>query len=283
LSDLSVSLQALHVHPLKSCAGIAVPSSLLIETGLEFDRQWMLVDQHGDHLSQREFPKLALVEATLRLNDLRLRAPGMLALHVSLDRVEQACRAKVHGEAVAAYDMGALAAQWFSDYLGQAVRLVRFDPAQPRWSDQRWCGAVAAQTGFADAFALLVTGTASLTELNRRLQQRGLAPVEMRRFRPNIVLDGLDAHDEDHVRELRIDTPQGEIHLRLVKPCTRCSIPDVDPATGEQGHGVLETLAGYRCDPRVDGAVTFGMNAVVVAGIEHRLAVGQVGRATLAL
>jgi len=282
LSDLSVSLQALYVHPLKSCAGIAVQRSLLVETGLEFDRQWMLVDEDGDHLSQREIPKLALVEPTLRLNDLRLRAPGMLALHVSLDRVEAACRAKVHGEAVAAYDMGALAAQWFSDFLGRAVRLLRFDPAQPRWSDQRWSGGVAAQTGFADAFALLVTSTASLAELNRRLQPRGLAPVEMRRFRPNIVLDGIDAHDEDHVRDLRIDTAQGEVHLRLVKPCTRCSIPDVDPATGEQGRGVLETLTGYRADPRVDGGVTFGMNAVIVQGVEHQLAVGQTGRATLA-
>ncbi len=71
------------------------------------------------------------------------------------------------------------------------------------------------------------------------------------------------------MRDLVIDTPQGEVQLRLVKPCTRCSIPDVDPATGEQGRGVAETLASYRSDPRVDGAVTFGMNAVVVSGIDR--------------
>ena len=282
MSELNVTLQALYLHPVKSCAALAVSRGLLIETGLEFDRQWMVVDAHGDHLSQREFPKLARVETTMRLNDLRLRAPGMLALHVSLDQVEEACRVKVHGEPVAAFDMGALAAQWFSDYLGCPVRLVRFDPAQPRWSDAKWTGAVAAQAAFADAFSLLVISTATLGELNRRLQKQGLPAVEMRRFRPNIVLDGLDAHDEDHVRDLFIATPQGEVQLRLVKPCTRCSIPDVDPATGEQGRGVAETLASYRSDPRVDGAVTFGMNAVVVGGIEHELAVGQSGRAMLA-
>ena len=282
MGDLTFTLHSLCVHPVKSCAGIAVKHSLLIETGLEFDRQWMVVDAQGGHLSQRELPQLALVEVTLRHDDLRLRAPGMLALHVSLDRVEDACRVTVHGEPVAAYDMGALAAQWFSDYLGRPVRLVRFDPAQARVSDTRWTGELLAQAAFADGFSLLVTSTASLAELNRRRQLDGQAAVDMRRFRPNLVLDGLDAHDEDHVRELFIDTPQGEAQLRLVKPCVRCSIPDVDPATGEQGQGVLTMLAGYRADPRVDGGITFGMNAVVLRGVDHELAVGQRGRATLA-
>jgi uncharacterized protein YcbX len=281
VSDLSCTLHALFVHPVKSCAGLPVTQSLLVETGLEFDRQWMLVDAHGEFISQREQPRLALVETTLRLNDLRLRAPGMLALHVSLDRVEEPLRVQIWDDRVAAYDMGALAAQWFSDYLGQAVRLVRFDPEARRLSDRHWSGDIEAQAAFADGFALLVTSTASLAELNRRLVAAGHAPVDMRRFRPNIVLDGIDAHDEDHIRDLHLDTPQGDVHLRLVKPCTRCSIPDVDPTTGEQGRGVADTLAGYRSDPRVDGAVSFGMNAVVVSGIEHMLAVGQAARASL--
>jgi len=103
----------------------------------------------------------------------------------------------------------------------------------------------------------------------------------MRRFRPNIVLDGIDAHDEDHIDRLEIDTPQGTVQLKLVKPCARCTIPGVDPDTGTQGFEVIDTLASYRSDPRVDGAVTFGMNAIVVSGIEHVLAVGQAGRANL--
>jgi uncharacterized protein YcbX len=281
VSDLSCTLQAIYLHPVKSCAGVSVDQALLIETGLEFDRAWMLVDENDRFISQRECPVLALVEVKLQSNDLRLRAPGMLALHVALDRVEAPRRVTVWNDRVAAYDMGALAAQWFSDYLGQPVRLVRFDPQQRRRCDARWCGQIEAQTALADAFALLITSTASLAELNRRLVQRGHAAVEMRRFRPNLVLDGLDAHDEDHVRDLHIDTAQGPVHLRLVKPCTRCSIPDVDPTSGLQGSGVLEALASYRSDPRVDGGVTFGMNAVVVSGVEHVLAVGQGGRASL--
>jgi hypothetical protein len=281
LSDLSCTLHSLFVHPVKSCAGIAVEQSLVIETGLELDRAWMLVDEQGEFVTQREQPRLALVRPSLRSSDMVLRAPGMLALHVALDRVETALRVKVWDDWVQAYEMGALAGQWFSDFLGRRVRLVRFDPQFTRPSASRWTGPHRASTAFADAFALLVTSTASLAELNRRLEARGAAAVPMRRFRPNIVLDGIDAHDEDHIDRLEIDTPQGTVQLKLVKPCARCTIPGVDPDKGTQGFEVIDTLASYRSDPRVDGAVTFGMNAIVVSGIEHVLAVGQAGRANL--
>jgi len=282
VSDLNCTLHALYVHPVKSCAGIGVRSSLLLETGLELDRAWMLVDQRGEFVTQRELPKLALVQPTLRLNDMVLRAPGMLALHLALDRVESALNVQVWDDWVPAWDMGALAAQWCSDFAGRPLRLVRFDPEHRRLCDRRWTGAHEAQVAFADGFALLVTSTASLAELNRRLQQQGVAAVDMSRFRPNLVLDGLDAHDEDHVEQLQIDTPQGTVQLKLVKPCARCTIPGVDPQTGKQGFEVIDALAAYRSDPRVDGAVTFGMNAIVVRGVEHQLAVGQSCRARLA-
>jgi len=279
LSDLSCTLHSLYVHPVKSCAGIAVHRSLLLDTGLEFDRSWMLVDERGEFVTQRELPRLSLVQPTLRHDDLVLRAPGMLALHLALDRVDSALSVRVWDDWVPAWDMGALAAQWFSDFTGRPLRLARFDPEHRRLSDRRWTGMHEAQTAFADGFALLVTSTASLAELNRQLQQQGATPVEMARFRPNLVLDGIEAHDEDHVDCLEIDTPQGTVQLALVKPCARCTIPGVDPQTGVQGFEVIDALAAYRSDPRVDGAATFGMNAIVVGGVEHQLAVGQACRA----
>jgi len=266
----------------KSCAGIELHRSLLLETGLDLDRAWMLVDEQGEFVTQRELPRLALVRPTLRSSDMVLRAPGMLALHVALDRAESEVRVRVWNDWVPAWDMGALAAQWCSDFAGRKLRLVRFDPHYRRLSDSRWTGAHLGQTAFADGFALLVTSTASLTELNRRLAERGESQAEMRRFRPNLVLDGIEAHDEDHIELLEIDTPQGTVRLKLVKPCARCSIPGVDPDTGEQGFAVTDTLATYRADARVDGAVTFGMNAIVLDGVEHELAVGQACRASYA-
>ena len=282
MSDLNCSVQALYVHPVKSCAGIALPRSLLVETGLDFDRAWMLVDERGEFVTQRELPLLALVRPTLRQDDLVLRAPGMLALHVALDRVDSPLRVRVWSDELPAWDMGALAAQWFSDYAGRPLRLVRFDPQQRRLSDRRWTGTHEAQTAFADGFALLVTSTASLAELNRRMALQGVPAADMRRFRPNLVLDGIEAHDEDHIDLLEIDTPQGMVELQLVKPCARCTIPGVDPDSGVPGHAVTDALAGYRADPRLDGAITFGMNAIVLRGVDHELAVGQSCRASYA-
>jgi uncharacterized protein YcbX len=280
VSDLNFSLNSLTVYPVKSCAGVALTESLLIETGLDLDRAWMVVDDQGEFVSQRELPRMALIEPTLRSDDLRLRAPGMLALHLSLDRAQAPTRVRIWNDWVQAYDMGDLAAQWFSDFLGRRLRLVRFDTDHRRLSDPNWTAGHDAQTAFADGFALLVVSTASLAELNRCLVQRGDTPVDMRRFRPNIVLDGIDAHDEDHIDHLEIDTAEGPVVLKLVKPCARCSIPDVDPALGTAGHSVGDTLATYRSDPRVGGAVTFGMNAVPISGIEHVLRTGQQGRAS---
>jgi uncharacterized protein YcbX len=178
--------------------------------------------------------------------------------------------------------MGDLAAQWFSDFLGQRVRLARFDPEIERVSDPRWTGATRALTAFADAFALLIVSQASIGELNRRLVQHGAAPVQSDRFRPNLVLDGIAAHEEDWIDSLSFDTDQGLVVLRLVKPCVRCSIPDVDPQRGRPDGAVSPELAAYRADARMDGRITFGMNAVVEQGVDCWLRVGLSGRAVIA-
>ena len=275
MSDLRCRLGALYVHPVKSCAGLAPDSATLVETGLAYDREWMVVDADGAMLTQRQLPRMALVRPAFRLGDLVLRAPGMLALHLSLDRVEAALRVRVWDDAVAAFDMGAVAAEWFSGFLGRRCRLVRFDPDQRRLSNRHWTGAIEAENAFSDGFPLLVAGSASLADLNRRLAARGVPPLPMQRFRPNLVLDGLEAYDEDHLDELRFDGDDGPVRIRLVKPCSRCTIPGVDPETGEQGSEPGDTLATYRADPRVGGAITFAMNAVVVEGFGRTLRVGQ--------
>jgi uncharacterized protein len=280
VSDLKVSVNQLCVYPIKSCAGVSLTDSLLIETGLEFDRAWMVVDAHGMFVTQRQLPRMALIQPTLKSLEMVLRAPGMMALHVALDTVEKATQVQVWNDKVAAYDMGDLAAQWLTDFLGQPLRLVRFDPEQKRLSNKSWTGSIEAENAFSDGFPILVTSTASLIEVNRRLRLAGQADITMTRFRPNVVLDGLDAHGEDHLDELVFATAQGEIRLKLVKPCTRCSIPDVDPLTGVQGHAVGDVLASYRADARMQGALTFAMNAVIVSGIDAELKVGMQGDAS---
>ena len=278
-NDAAVSLESVHVYPVKSCAGTTPGEALLAETGFDLDRAWMVTDGDFELVTQRELPRLALVQPTLKSEALILRAPGMLALHIGLDRVEARCRARVWNDRVAAYDMGALCAQWFSDFLGRPLRLVRFDPEHERLADRAWTGAIEAPTAFQDGYPLLVASSASLDEVNRRLALAGEPPVTMARFRPNLVLGGLDAHAEDHLEEIVFETAEGPVRLRLVKPCSRCPIPDVDPATGLTGHAVGDVLRQYRADRRLDGAITFAMNAVIVEGVDRRLCPGLAGRA----
>ena len=282
MSDVQVTVQSLHVHPVKSCGVVSLDEVLLIETGFEFDRAWMVVDANGDFVTQRQLPSMALVQQTLKHTELVLRAPGMIALHLALDAVEQRRRVRVWNDQVAAYDMGDLVAQWFSDCLGRPLRLVRFDPEQRRLSSRDWTGELEAENAFADGFPILVASSASLDELNRRLAAQAQPAVTMARFRPNVVLDGLDAHGEDSLDEITFATTEGPVRLKLVKPCARCPIPDVDPATGERGHAVGDVLASYRADARINGALTFGMNAVIVEGIERVLRTGLSGEATYA-
>lgn len=275
MSDITCTLAALGLHPVKSCGALAPREALLAATGFDLDRAWMVVDGGGRMLTQRSHPRLALVRPTLRASDLLLKAPGMLGLHLRLDTVEQPTRVQVWNDIVKAWDMGDLAAQWFSDFLATPVRVVRFDPDERRLADRAWTGEHEAPVEFADGFPLLVASADSLADLNRRLAAAGHAPVAMARFRPNLVLQGLEPWDEDLIDELTVATAEGAVRLKLVKPCGRCIVPNVDPASGEVQPQVFDTLAEFRSDARIHGGVSFGMNAIILEGAGCTLRAGQ--------
>ena len=277
--DVTATISRLFVYPVKSCAGVALDHATLLDTGLEFDRAWMVVDTQGQFVTQRELPRMALIQPELQTFDMVLRAPGMLDQRVQLDKVEHPVQVTVWKDTVPAFDMGDALAQWFSDFLGQPLRLVRFHPEHRRLSSAQWTGETEGLNQFSDGFAVLVTSVASLAELNQRLAAAGEAPVTMERFRPNIVLAGIEAHDEDRLDELLITTAQGEARLRMVKPCPRCPIPNIDPATATSTPTVGDMLQTYRQTAVVGGAVAFGMNAIVLGGVDSELRVGQAASA----
>ena len=267
MSDVAARIARLFVYPVKSCAGVELAEAVLTETGLDLDRAWMVVDPQGEFVTQRELPRMALVRPQLKHYEVVLRAPGMLALHLAIDAVEQPAKVRVWKDTVGAYDMGDTAAQWLTDFLGRPLRLVRFDPDERRLSSVQWTGGLEAPNQFSDGFPLLVASEGSLAELNRRLAAQGHEAVGIERFRPNIVLAGLEAHDEDRVDVLRVATGEpGAVLLRPVKPCPRCPIPNIDPVTARVDPQVSDTLQAYRANERVGGAVTFGMNAIVLEG-----------------
>jgi uncharacterized protein YcbX len=268
---MAASIAQLFLYPVKGCRGIEIERATLAATGLEADgigdREWVVVDADGEFLSQRELPQMALIETRLTSTALRLRAPGMLQLEVPFASEGDVVNVTVWSDTVPAVTQGEVADAWLSRYLGRPSRLMRFDPEARRLSNVRYTGATAAPFKFADAFALLITSTASLADLNARLARRGVAPVGIERFRPNIVLDSVDAFEEDYVERIAL----GDAELKVVKPCVRCSVPNVDPATGEPSTEPGDTLALFRDNARA-GGITFGVNAIVMRGAGCTLA-----------
>lgn len=284
--DVTGAIARLFVYPVKSCAGIEVQAVRLTDTGLEWDRAWMVVDADGHFVTQRELPRLALIQPSLMATELELRAPDMPVLAVQFDAVGPLVTVQVWDDLVPAHDMGDQVAEWFTQFLGNeahpaAYRLVRFDPAHRRVASLKWTAGVPALNQFSDGFPLLVISEASLTGLNQRLQANGYGAVSMVRFRPNLVLTGVDAHDEDRLLQIHVAADLDQVLLKPVKPCPRCPIPNIDPTTAQSSPEVGDTLQAYRQDARVNGAVTFGMNCIAVDGIGAVLRVGQVVSADL--
>jgi uncharacterized protein YcbX len=242
---------SLFIYPVKSCACITVDDGVVGATGFELDRRWMVVGDDGRFLSQREHPRLALVRVRLGEDRLGLGAPELPPLEIALEgETRPAGRVQVWDDECPAFDEGREAASWFSEHLGCSARLVRM-----AGDDARPLGSSSAQPGdrvsFADRFPFLLLSTASLDGLNRRLS----LPVPMNRFRPNIVVEGCEAHAEDDWSRLRV----GEVVFRIAKPCARCVVTTVDQETAERGREPLRTLSTYRS---FDGQVLFGQNLV---------------------
>lgn len=266
MSD-SARIAALHYYPLKSARGIELECALLTTAGFEDDRRWMLVTHAGRFLTQRELPRLALLAPRASPTALLLTAPQRPQISIPLSRQGQRRSVIVWRDQCEAFDEGDEVAAWLQAFLGRDCRLVRFDPAHRRLSAREWTGEFEADVRFSDGFPILAVNAASLTELNSRLAVR----LPVNRFRPNIVLEGLQPYDEDRIDELCGDG----VRLRLVKACTRCQITVTDQDSGEvEGEEPLRTLRQYRYDPSLHG-VCFGQNAIVVEGAGATLRRGQ--------
>jgi uncharacterized protein YcbX len=280
---MSIAVSRLYIYPIKSCAGIRLESSAIGVAGLQHDRQWMIVADAGGFMTQRAYPRMALIRTAIDADALLLDAPGMPTLRVPLAVPRGEPRqVAVFSQTLDAQDDSAEAAAWCTAFLQVPCTLVRVhpeaqrlaDPARVRvWIDNHEDDAAgmpeANAFGFADGFPLLVTNEASLDDLNRRLRAAGHAAVDMDRFRPNIVVSGLDAFDEDNIALLRVGD---DIRLGFVKPCARCGIPNVDPRDASVHTEPGITLAAYR---QQEGGVIFGENGIVDAPPGAVLRVGD--------
>jgi len=274
-----VHIAQLHVYPVKSLRGIALEQAELGVRGLPWDRRWMVVDDVGRFVTQRQMPRMAQVAVRLEADALVLEHPEAPPLSIELACNDQApLTAHVWEDRCRALDEGAEAAGWLTSVLGDlkgsGLRLVRFAPDERRAVDARYLRGEGAHTAFADGFPFLVTSEASLAAVNATLAEKGLDPVPMSRFRPNIVVAGAAGFAENGWDELH--GTGGRYRLGLRKACQRCKITTVDQHSGEirvPGEP-LRTLVEMSAHLGKPGGF-FGQNATLLAGEGETLRVGE--------
>ena len=249
------TLSGLHIYPVKSLGGIALPAAAVQHRGLQYDRRWMLVDDQGVFVTQREIPALTGLGTALEPPFLVVFSKKNPALRVEIPLEPpvndlQMLEVQVWDDRCPAAVLPKTVHQWFSDLLGYSLRLVYMPDSTQRPTDGRYAPA-GQHVSFSDGFPFLLIGQASLDDLNGRLPHA----VPMDRFRPNFIVSGSAPYEEDSWRDFVI----GNVLFRGVKPCARCTMTTLDQHTGARGVEPLQTLATYR---RAGQKVLFGQNVV---------------------
>lgn len=246
----ALRVSELWMYPVKSLGGIAVPQAKVLAKGFEYDRRWMLIDERNQFITQRVLHQLALFKLSFHQHGFMLHHAGhemLLPLH---EHTSEPITATIWDDAVEALEVSAAHSAWFSAQVGLSCKLVYFPEAHTRKVDATYA-LNSDEVSLADGYPILLVGQSSLDDLNSRLQ----TPVPMNRFRPNIVIEGGKAFDEDCWQRFTI----GDAAFAGVKPCARCVLTTVNQETGEQGVEPLATLSKYR---KTGNKVLFGQNVL---------------------
>ena len=254
---MAAHLTSIHRFPVKSCRGTAVASAAVDRWGLTGDRRWMVVDEDGVVITAREVNRMLLVEPEITATGLRLTAPDLPVLEVAEPDPAAQLPVGIWDSQLTAAAADPEADAWFSKAMGRAARLVHLDdpmrrPTNPEFSEPD------DRVSFADGYPLLLATEASLAALNDEVLASSPVerePLPMTRFRPNVVVTGVDAWAEDDWRRIRI----GDAVFRAVKGCDRCVLTTIDPDTAVREKEPIRSLARIR---RWDGATWFGINLV---------------------
>jgi uncharacterized protein YcbX len=214
----------------------------------------MVIDKDNRFITQRKFSKMCLIRTELLDGALSISAEG--SGDCPLPAGGHALKgSSVWGTNVQGEDCGNEAARWISDFIGKSCRIIYMPEDYARLVDTRFA-TQQQRVGFADGFPLLIATQASLDDFNQKISSvNSDLKIGMNRFRPNIVIAGSVAWAEDQWQRIAI----GNIELSLVKPCSRCIMPSINPETAEKEMAVNQVLLKYR---RRDKQTYFGQNAV---------------------
>lgn len=257
------AVSSLTYYPIKACRGFDLRAANVERMGLENDRRLMVISLENRFLTQREYPKFALVTPTLQNDSITLSAPGFDSLQFPVKASGHTFPVQIWGShGVPAVDQGDETAEWFSEWLDAPVRLVRIADGYKRKVNAEYAVNEDDHTGFADGYPILLIAEESLQDLNSRLD----SPLPMNRFRPNLVVKGCEPFAEDGWKRIRI----GDVEMAPVKPCARCKVTTIDKETLATSKEPLKTLGIFR---RHELGAIFGMNVIPLN--EGRIEVGM--------
>ena len=258
----------LYIYPVKSLKGIALKEAHTGIRGFRYDREWMITDSHYHFISQREIESMATLEASINKDSLILHSnTNQLSVPLESEKLDQV-RATVWGDICDAYDEGDEVSNWLTEelgeYKGSSLRLVRFSAKGERSVPEQYLNGVKAQSAFSDQFPYLITSWESLSKLNQGLNEKKSKEVSMNRFRPNIVVQGVDDLEKMTASDLSCDEAQYSFGLR--KPCKRCKIVTINQDTGKiiEPKEPLATLVKLKFSDAIKGAF-FGQNAILLS------------------
>jgi len=244
------TLSKIFVYPIKSCAGIELSSAEVTKRGFILDRRWMLVDAKGRFLTQRKYAQLSQINVTLLDAGLKVSGPEQSSLFVPFESEGKNIESSIWSDQVLAREVSGDAHEWFSDLLGEPVRLVYMPDETTRMVDQEFARPNDT-VGFADGYPFLIVSQSSVDDLASKMNIK----IDVRRFRPNLVVEGTTAFDEDSWNEFEING----IRFHAVKRCARCVIPTIDPITSEKNPQINKVLSSYRQENQ---EVYFGQNLI---------------------
>ncbi len=255
---MQLTISSLHLYPIKSLGSIPLNTAQLSETGMAYDRFWMLVDEKGVFITQRDIPKLALFK--MQLSDKGIVVNNALEIPYELAEKGEEITTKVFQDEVAGIKESERVNNWFSEQLGQKVSLIRSSKQNPRFVSNH----PDTKVNFSDSNQYLLLGHASMNNLNTKLAEA----LPINRFRANIIFEGGTAHAEDTWRRIQIGTSIFE----YTKLCGRCKVTTINQSTAEMGNEPLRTLATYRNKGK---KICFGSYWKLTSSSDNQISVGD--------
>lgn len=259
-----LEITQLYIYPIKSLGALALKEAQIEMQGLAWDRRFMLVDENGKFITQRTRPDLTrfrlsiqpdgfLVEDTHSGQKKTLSSSTELGKSIAVEIWED------HLDARMVLDDWS---EWFSQLLQESVFLVHLTDSSPRFVKEKYQTSLSKESSFADALPILLCSEASYEAVEKQMGGQ----IDRLRFRPNIIVRGSRAFEEDTWKQIQV----GNVQLFGAKPCARCQLITVHPQQGTIQKEVLTALSQIR---KIGNKVYFGQQ--FVPQILGKLAVGD--------